>query len=332
MLELAEQLRREGQFAEARARFEHALDALLAFDRASAAQATARPRADARDGLGRALANLGELEAALAQHERARELRVASLGPRDVSIAASDLLAGAALEALQRPREAEAAYRRALTLRMRALADHPDTARAYNSLARALYYQHRFDEALALHQEALRIRRAQLGEQHPDTATSYNNIGAVYRAMGDNERALEQFERALEIRRATVGEQHPYTAISYNNIAELLELEGDELALTRALELHRAALAIRERFFGEQHAETARSDHNLGRLLAALGQREAAREHLRRALETRVTVLGPDHPETRSSRRALAELDGEPSREPTLDPQELTAPEVTSPR
>ncbi len=340
LFELADQLRQQGEFAEARARYEQSIDALAGFDLTCQAEAAAPDRARAHEGLGRALAHLGEHERALAQHRTARALRVASLGPKHPAVASSEHYAGAALEAMRRLPQAEAAYRRALSLRMRALAAHPDTARSYNNLARALYYQRRFEESLEIHREALRIRLSLLGENHPDTATSYNNIGAVHRALGDNQRALKNFERGLAIRRATVGEDHPYTAVSLNNIASILELEdpradpaAQRAALTRALELHRAALAIRERFFGPVHAETARSDHNLGRLLARLGDHEAARERLQRALATRESLLGPGHPETRSSRDALAELDAlaAPKKPPGApDLQELTAPEVRS--
>ena len=59
------------------------------------------------------------------------------------------------------------------------------------------------------------------------------------------------------------------------------------------------------------HLHTATSLNNLAYLLRDQGVPAAARPLLERALAIRERVLGPDHPDTVATRRALAELAGE---------------------
>jgi hypothetical protein len=59
---------------------------------------------------------------------------------------------------------------------------------------------------------------------------------------------------------------------------------------------------------GPDHPDTAWSLTNLGLLLRDLGQLEAARPYLERALAIREKVLGPDHPNTAAARRAIESI------------------------
>lgn len=59
---------------------------------------------------------------------------------------------------------------------------------------------------------------------------------------------------------------------------------------------------------GPNHLRTAQSLNNLALLLRDQGDLVAARPHLERALAIREKVLGPGHPDTAASRRALESL------------------------
>jgi hypothetical protein len=59
------------------------------------------------------------------------------------------------------------------------------------------------------------------------------------------------------------------------------------------------------------HPDTARSLHNLATLHRHQGDPAAARPLFERALAIRERVLGPDHPDTVATRRALEELAAE---------------------
>ena len=67
------------------------------------------------------------------------------------------------------------------------------------------------------------------------------------------------------------------------------------------------ALGIRERVLGL----TAEGVDNLAGLLRQQAELATARPLLERALDILVRVLGPDHPDTVATRRALAELAAE---------------------
>jgi hypothetical protein len=64
-----------------------------------------------------------------------------------------------------------------------------------------------------------------------------------------------------------------------------------------------------EAVFGPDHRKVAIRLNNLGRLLQDLGEIDAARAHMCRALEINRTVLGEDHPSTKRVRENLAALD-----------------------
>ncbi len=94
--------------------------------------------------------------------------------------------------------------------------------------------------------------------------------------------------------------------MSLEGLALLLQDHG-ELAAARSL-LERA-LHVRERAQGSAHHHTATSLHNLAVVLRDQGELDSARPDSKRAL-ARERVLGPDHPDTIATRRALAELAG----------------------
>src|SRR5262245_3337338 len=64
-------------------------------------------------------------------------------------------------------------------------------------------------EAVSLHQKALAIRRAALGEHHPDYAQSLNNLASSYHDQGDYASAEPLYRQAAEVFRASLGESHP---------------------------------------------------------------------------------------------------------------------------
>jgi serine/threonine-protein kinase len=109
---------------------------------------------------------------------------------------------GAALAEQKRPREAEAAYRRATVLK-------PDFAEAYNNLGKALADQKRTRESEAAYRKAIALR--------PDDAKAYNNLGA---ALGDQKKYAEAegaFRKAIALR--------PDYALAYNGLGNALRAQ-----------------------------------------------------------------------------------------------------------
>jgi tetratricopeptide (TPR) repeat protein len=84
----------------------------------------------------------------------------------------------------------------------------------------------RQDEARALHERALAIRKTALGERHADVGRSLSFLGITYLKMGDFVRALSHCEQARDIFRETLGGSHPKTAELEQSVVLLRMMAG----------------------------------------------------------------------------------------------------------
>lgn len=76
--------------------------------------------------------------------------------------------------------------------------DHPDVGDVYNALGEIRRGQGNLDDAIAMHERALRVhRRAHDGEPHPDIARTANQLGQVQALAGQPDAATASFEAAL---------------------------------------------------------------------------------------------------------------------------------------
>jgi eukaryotic-like serine/threonine-protein kinase len=139
----------------------------------------------------------------------------------------------------------------------------------------------KFTRALRHHEDALAIRRRQLGPEHPDVASSLHNLGGVYADMGEIERALELHQSALELRRRTLGENNRWTASSVGSVADDLRRLGRS---AEALERSRAALAILVAALGPDHPANGYPLSVQGGALVDLGRPTEAIPLLERAV------------------------------------------------
>jgi tetratricopeptide (TPR) repeat protein len=133
-------------------------------------------------------------------------------------------------------------YNEAILLAEQALAIRKQQL-GLNNLALLYYSQGRYSEAEPLYKQALAIRKQQLGDNHPDTATSLNNLAELYRVQGRYSEAEPLYKQALAIRKQQLGDNHPLTAQSLNNLAGLYYSQG---RYSEAEPLYKQALAIRK--------------------------------------------------------------------------------------
>jgi predicted O-linked N-acetylglucosamine transferase (SPINDLY family) len=169
--------------------------------------------------------------------------------------------------------EAEAAYRKVLSIEPRHMA-------ALQGLAIVMHQLGRTPEAIALLREGTRI--------NPAAADCQNNLGTLLALQQKWNEALSAFERAL-----ASGAKFPQT---YNNIGGALTQLGrfDEAAAA-----YRTAIAM-----SPQYADAL---NNLGMLLLEQGRVSEAIEHSRRALAVR-----PDFPEALNNLGNALRTAGEP--------------------
>jgi tetratricopeptide (TPR) repeat protein len=85
---------------------------------------------------------------------------------------------------------------------------HPDTARTYFWIGRALAYQEFFDESIEEYQRALSIQESLLGLYHDDTGLTYHWLGQAYHNVGDCHKGLVAFRTSARIQQTLYGIFH----------------------------------------------------------------------------------------------------------------------------
>ena len=167
-----------------------------------------------------ALRVAGDYEEALAAARRGVAL---SEGQRGIRSHTAQLVLGNALLALERPVEAEAAFRASLALWPRTGRGEPQL-----QLARSMVRQARYEEGLALYRSLIR--------DEPDDDTAHLSHGEALLESGRYEAALDSFHRALAVVRDLRTEPHLHALLG-EALHELGRPEAAAAHLDRALAL-----------------------------------------------------------------------------------------------
>lgn len=204
-----------------------------------------------------------------------------------------------------------------------------------------------YDEAEPLLDEALAVRRAELGPDHPELADGLIARANLWRERGAYDRAEPLYREAVEVRRRATGSRSADTARALNYLArnawdlgrwpqaEQLYLESisllesapgtpatslahplNNLALVywnqarydEAEPLLRRVLEIRRKAHGEVHPDVARSLNNLGNLLRDEQRYDEAEPLLAQARDQFEQLMGADHSLTLDTTNNLAIL------------------------
>jgi CHAT domain-containing protein/tetratricopeptide (TPR) repeat protein len=161
-----------------------------------------------------------------------------------------------------------------------------------------------FAEARRGLQQAMAKWTRVLGPDDANVGRAMNALAGVLAREGRDHEALHYYARALEIRRRALGPQHNLVALTLSNMAAALERVGQ---LRTALERSNEAIAIRERGGIVANLDDALVIH--ARILARLNQVDMAERAHMRALELRISLLGPTHPSVAESEVALAAIE-----------------------
>jgi len=167
------------------------------------------------------------------------------------------------------------------------------------------------EAAMREHEEALEIRREQLGPDAPQVARSLVNLSQSRADLGQFEAAERDLEEAMQIFVAKYGKTHPLVA-SVLHGRGILAFRRD--AHERAASLLRQAILVDEAALPPDHPQLASAVHDLGEvLLNGVEDHTAALPQYRRAAKLRRALLGDEpHPSVANSLtgagRALAGL------------------------
>jgi eukaryotic-like serine/threonine-protein kinase len=258
------------------------------------------------------LAQLGRIYSETGNHEKAEPLLTQALesnrrrlGPQHPRIAA-DLNDLAALYSHQHKYQmAEELFREALDiLEATQVVNTTRTAIAHNNVAQVLAKQNLYSDAYPLSIKAVEIARETWGNSHMYTAHLIYNLAYTQKNLELYDQAEAHFIESISMMKNTLAEDHPLTANPLIKLGELLTITG------RAEEAEpylREALKLRVQANSDQ-ADIAQAQFNLGFNLAERSLFEEAETLLRNSLETRIDVLGQDHPDVIATQSQLNEI------------------------
>lgn len=249
-----------------------------------AATAKDRPLVEARGLLNEAIALQfkGKYDEAAQLAERGLAIRIETLGPDDLAVAAAHDRLGTIFHWNGEFAKAAAAHRQSLEIRKKRLgADHPTTAQSAHNLALDYKVQGDYARAEPLFRGALESfeKAPEPNPQH--VATAADQLAGIYAFLGDYAKAEPLFHRALEIREKTFGPNHFEVAISLNNFAVFYARLKQ---YAKAIEFHDRVLAIKTKRFGTDHPELAITLNNLAGIYFIQGDYEQAKRLYERAL------------------------------------------------
>lgn len=232
--------------------------------------------------LGSLYANEGQLDEALAQHQRHLALTEQSLGSKAPTLGGILVDIGEVYREQGRDNDALASYERALEIFEGNYGpDHPTVAVPLNNMGIVMHRLGRNQEALDYHKRALALFERTLGKSHPHVAEARTNIGVLLLGEGHPAAAYEEFHRALQIDEGVAGTDSVECAIDHINMADALR---DARKLDEATAEAQRAVAIADKAVGPEDPIMAEAHLSLGKTLAARHSPAAAVTELEMAL------------------------------------------------
>src|SRR5690606_12791661 len=174
-----------------------------------------------------------------------------------------------------------------------ALAGQPEVqAEMLSVLGRVYSNLGLYDEAAALVERSVTLRRGLHGDRHLGVATTETQLADVYQDLGRYQAAESLLTRALALGRELHGTRSEAVAYSLDRLATAYQ---EQSRYDEAEPLYREALGIRTALLGPDHLDVAESKLNLALLLWWKGDYDASERLAREAMDTRRAQLGPRH-------------------------------------
>ena len=219
----------------------------------------------------------------------------------DLARAYNDL--AAATSAAGDPEAALVLHREALAIRRARDPNSPQVAESLNNLSVTLARLGRVDEARETLDEAIRLRRARLGDRATLTLQSIGNRGALALSEGDLVAARRDLSEAVDGLRELRSAGADGLIVFLPKLAAVATDLGDVQASARHLD---EALCLAEEVFGAVHPRTADVLGEVARLQERRGDVELAISTWGRALTARRAALPAGHPKIATTLNNLA--------------------------
>jgi len=264
-------------------------------------QGTPEVAGEVEASLGRSLANLGKQEQALQALDRAIVHLTQARGPHDASVLEVRLTREQFDLDMSHIRSADP---RLASLReeiLHYLGPHASLLHDVdNQMARSAFLREDFARCESLYSA---IATTISGAKPVALAETYDGLSQCEARRGHFTSALEHARNAQALRERVYGRDHPGT------LETGLAVETALIGLGRYDEaivvLHDLQSALGHRY-GETHPTTLTATHDLGFAMTCAGRAQDGATWLRRAVEGRVTLLGPHHAWVAMSQAVLA--------------------------
>ena len=155
------------------------------------------------------------------------------------------------------------------------------------------YGKGEIEEALQCHQEALRSKQEDLGEDHPELAATYHHIGNCLSDQGNIDYAIIHFEEAIRLKELDTegGFERDADVLTIEGI--LNNLEGNQ---EQGLECYEKALQVLVSKAPHQNkGKIASLLHLIGCVYLMSGEQEKGMKLFEESLQARRKVLGFIH-------------------------------------
>ncbi|HKR33908.1 MAG TPA: tetratricopeptide repeat protein [Steroidobacteraceae bacterium] len=161
--------------------------------------------------------------------------------------------------------------------------EDPNTSRLLDVKGRALEGLGKLAAAASALSQALKLDEKQVGADHPKYATHRANLATVQELQKNLSAAREGYEHAVRVYDTVLGRTgHPNLIDTYANLGSLLVKIGD---FATAKDHLCKALGLNEQLRGADHTLVGNDHANLGRYYFASGNKQAAADEFRKALE-----------------------------------------------
>ncbi len=162
-------------------------------------------------------------------------------------------------------------------------------AQLLQSVANALRRLELEDRAAAPQEQALEIRKRELGDAHIDTLRSFASAGNQYIHEGRYEEAEASLRWAAETARSELGPEHSLTLRATNKLGLLLDWRGE---YAESAQCWGEVVEIGGRVLGEEARLVMSAMGSLAFALERMGKHDEAEAMIRECLQRRRRVLG----------------------------------------
>ena len=151
----------------------------------------------------------------------------------------------------------------------------------YHNIGTQYFKIGNYKQAIFYFEQALEIRKNELGEKHQEVARTLVNMGNCHAFTGDYEKMAAYMHKALGIQLQLWDEDHPDIAICYNNLAFYYQYNAQ---VDKQIHYYEKALRCNLNHYGEDNIHVAMSYSNLGTAYVLKDELTKALDYLGKAL------------------------------------------------